>query len=65
MYRNFINEQSQKQILCGIVASEIFDKINFRKALKGGFHLTVNVVYLTSLRGKVWVKSCIVPSLLK
>ena len=62
MYRNFINEQSQKQIFCGIVTSEIFDKINFRKALKDGFRLTASVVYLASLRGKVWVKSCICAS---
>jgi len=58
--RNFINEQSQEQVLLGIVTSEAFNEANFRKALKDGFRLTASVAYLASLRGKEWLKSCIV-----
>ena len=58
--RNFINEQSQEQILLGILTGEAFNVASFRKALKDGFRLTASVAYLASLRGKEWIKSCIV-----
>ena len=54
----FLTNEEQEQILINLLTSPIFEKADFKKALKEGCLLTEKVVYLAYFRGKQWLEIC-------